>query len=139
MKIPKNEQGEVARRYDRGESCAQIAETYDCSPMLVWKVIRDQGVNTRSGFKYKVGDIRERPFAQPARVEMKVLDLKKGKVQYTKRGHPKTKWVSAARQVAGGERGRPLARNEVVRYRDGDYRNLDPNNLVVRRWKRTKA
>lgn len=40
-------------------------------------------------------------------------------------------WVNAARHIASVQRGAWLTTAEVVRYTDGDYCNLSPDNLVI--------
>jgi hypothetical protein len=50
-------------------------------------------------------------------------------------------WVLTARLIAGETRGEPLAKNERVRFVDGDRTNLDPANImayIVREGSRAK-
>jgi hypothetical protein len=48
-------------------------------------------------------------------------------------------WELTGRLVAGKARGKPLAKNERVRYTDGNRLNNDPSNLVVYQVKEQSA
>ncbi len=118
MPVTKKDHDDVAYRYEMGESCGAIARDYDVAPMAVWRLLKKLGVESRKQVEYPVGHTRERPHADPPRVEIKV-------------SNKPNRWRMATRVLAERRLKGKLEKGQYVEQIDGDWRNVDENNLRI--------